>query len=231
MIVTRRGPLAPRPASVESMEEQHQLWQREWRRLMGLPVDDPPPYEDDFSLHFDAWDRSESDILRLLAALDCPADVVNRTLRVRRANRQLKAHTEKVPPDKELLFLADQVVRRLGTILHREPETRPIRVEHGDWQHRRDFFKNASVATEALDDAILAMVAASCDRASEAAAYFLAEPLYQLTTYYEPRNWILWGFMVDAHDTDPYQPAMELWCAGAQVGEDDEGPFLFVTDH
>ena len=86
---------------------------------MGLPVEDPPPYEDDFSLHFDAWDRSESDILRLLAALDCPADVVNRTLRVRRANRQLKAHTANVPPDNELMFLANQVIQRLWKILHR----------------------------------------------------------------------------------------------------------------
>jgi hypothetical protein len=69
-----------------------------------------------------------------------------------------------------------------------------------------------------------------CGRRAEAAAHFLAEPLYQLTTYYEPRNWILWGYIADAHDADPYDAALELWSIGAQVGEDETGLFVFVSD-
>lgn len=213
------------------METLHRLWQREWRKLMGLDVSDPPAYEDDFSLHFEAWDRSESDILRLLDVIDAPAEVINRLIAVRRLARQLKREAPVVPPDAFLVGQASVLRRRVAALVHREPDESPIRVMHGSWQARRDAFSNASLATEPLDDAIFHKVEAVHGKEGYAAAHFLAEPLYQLTTYFEPRNYVLWGYVDDAYDEDPYRPALDLWKVGAQLGEDDDGFFLFVTEH
>ena len=121
--------------------------------------------------------------------------------------------------------------RRVAALVHREVDESPIRVLHGSWQAKRDAFAEASRASEALDDAIFHKVEAVHGKEGYAAAHFLAEPLYQLTTYYEPRNYVLWGYVEDAYDDDPYQPALDLWKVGAQLGEDEEGYFLFVTDH
>jgi hypothetical protein len=213
------------------MESRIRGWQQQWRKLMGLDPSDPPPYEDDFSLHFEAWDRSESDILRLLDVLEAPAEVVNRLLAVRRMRRALKARAPTVPPDPFLSGQVSVLRSRLARVRRRELDESPIRVFHGDWQARRQAFAEASLLTEPLDDALFNKVEAARGRDDYAAAHFLAEPLYQLTTYSEPRNYVLWGYVDDVYPVDPYEPALDLWKVGAQAGEDDDGVFLFVTEN
>ena len=197
---------------------------------MGLDPGDPPPYEDDFSLHFEAWDRSESEILRLLDVLEAPAEVVNRLLAVRRMRRAIKRQAPSVPPDAFLTGQVSVLRSRLARVIGYDDDPSPVRVRHGDSHARREAFAKASLLTEPLDDALFGRIEALRGHEDYAAAHFLAEPLYQLTTFFEPRNYVLWGYVADAYPVDPYEPALDLWRVGAQAGEDDDGVFLFVTD-
>ena len=197
---------------------------------MRLDVSDPPPYEDDFSLHFEAWDRSESDILRLLNVLEAPAEVINRLIAVRRLQRKLAVTPPEAPPDAFLTGQASVLRRRIARFLETECDDSPIRVVHGNTKARRKALSEASLATEPLDDRLFRLIQAAHGSEAYAAAYFLSEPLYQLTTYYEPCNYILWGYVVDEYGQDPYQPALDLWKEGAQLGHDDAGYFVFVEE-
>ena len=83
-----------------------------------------------------------------------------------------------------------------------------------------------------LDDNLDEIILDNCGEEALFAYFFLSEPLYQFSSSYEPRNWVIWAMLKnqDLLIEEPYEVSLELWRHNAQVGINDEGVFIFVEE-
>lgn len=199
-------------------------WQKQWRELLGEPPTDRPWF-DDFVLHFALSSSEKEQRDALLSILPLGREVAERVDRVGRA---VRTPTDPLN-DSELLSLARKLVdachrlapfdadRPFGIPGHTPPVPPPDRYEvrRISEGQRAAAFVGRGLAIESVRDT---MSSAARRGAQRDAMRFLNEPLYQLTTMFEPKVWVLWPYVAERWGAECLlEPAFELWRHGAQV--------------
>lgn len=195
-------------------------WQTKWYLLLG----EDPTYmsdpTDDHTLSI-VWGQDNAVVRRALELLPMNEIVISRVMEVLNCRSSLPA------TDEELLNLGRTMLRRLEVVLnHPVADPRSLQLIHTTWNQRGYFVDDEEYLTVQLDDILFDLIGAEYGNQFETAAVFLKEPLYQMTSFYEPAHWVLWGFMADSNLPDPYEPCWLLFQRNTQAWLTNKGVIL-----
>lgn len=208
------------------MEQFHREWQVLWRELLGEQVDELPDIDCDFILHFDIWDLEQSKLEKCFSVFPNGLKILDRAQQVRDA--KIASHFS---DDNTVLALLDAMNERVASVLRQSPIISDNkRVIRGDDEKRQEVFAQADPITIDLDDSFSQIIQTKLGDKAYAAYFFLSEPLYRLTDYYQVAYWVIWPMLEDLYEIEPYEPGYELYKMNAQAGHDHNGLFIFINN-
>lgn len=204
------------------------VWQQHWRKTLGFNVSKDTDWDSDYECHFGLWEESRSVSLveQCFSVLPNAEGVLRRLLTI----YDKKITTACNKSDEELVVIAESAMADLEVYYPIDTESREVRVIRGGEEKRMEVLGQADPVTISVDDCFSDLLVSKLGDEAAEVYFFLGEPLYQFSSYYEPHNWLLWGLLEEVTDVDPYAHIFELWKMGCQVAIDSESVLVFVDE-
>lgn len=203
------------------MSDIYKKWQIEWRKIMGFDPNTDSEYDSDFDIHFGLWDLDKDKLHECFSILPFGEEMYSRVI------SRLEKDKSKAFKDEYLQELAETALLRLTSYIN-SPELKnaKIRIVRGNEEDRLRFLMNADSIAQELQDDLCNLIKQKSGEQAYAAYFFLTEPLYRMSSYYEPVNWVLWS-LTGIQNNDPFEPIYRLWELNCQIVVDDEGILIF----
>lgn len=203
------------------MSDIYKKWQIEWRKIMGFDPNTDSEYDSDFDIHFGLWDLDKDKLHECFSILPFGEEMYSRVI------IRLEKDKSKAFKDEYLQELAETALLRLTSYIN-SPELKnvKIRIVRGNEEDRLRLLMNADSIAQELQDDLCDLIKQKSGEQAYAAYFFLTEPLYRMSSYYEPVNWVLWS-LTGIQNNDPFEPIYRLWELNCQIVVDDEGILIF----
>ncbi|WP_420573265.1 hypothetical protein [Kordia sp.] len=196
------------------MIEQHKIWQNEWRKIMGKPINVDIEPNCDFDLHFDIWDLEKDLFFKLFEKFPRGNQIAQRAYQLKWGDL---GELNKKLTDEELIQQTKIIVEVLQKIQPSDDLIDPkIVFKKGGNELRLELLSQADPISIELDDEFSTFVKKSTGNEGYNTYFFLSEPLYRLSSSYTPCNWILWC-LTDYQDLNPYTLLLNMKYNGCDV--------------
>ncbi len=203
------------------MKDTCKKWQSDWRKIMGFDPITDSEYDSDFDIHFGLWELEKDKLHECFSILPFGEKMYSRVI------CQLEQDKNNANNDDYLLQLAVTAISRLTSYINSpELENAKIRIVRGNEEDRIRLLMNADPIAQELQDDLCDLIQQESGEQAYFAYFFLTEPLYRMSSYYEPVYWVLWA-LTGIPNNDPFEPIYRLWELNCQIVIDDEGILIF----
>ncbi len=205
---------------------QVKIWQEHWHQVLdrelGQDDRDIPEVAEDFRMHFDTWQLSESALKDCFSILPYGNILVDRAMRLPSAPENDDVAVDVLRNGLEALRL--HINDDFGDLSD-------IRIIRGNDTKCLDVFMSADPPTISLDDKLYRMIREHSGEEGEEVYLFLRETLYRIASHYSIANWVIWPLAYKEVESDPYLNFVRLTQGKSYFpGWDNDGVFLFVMD-
>lgn len=207
------------------MKEQHKIWQKEWRKILGEPTDVDIDVDSDFTLHFDIWQPENKEcFFQFFELFPKGKEIAERAYQLR------WGATDEL--DEKLT--EEQIVKEANRAIDILQQLRPIQAlnnpeitfQAGDHDLRMDLLSSADSISIEVDDEFSTFVKNETGKLGYEAYFFLSEPMYRLQSSYIPSHWILWS-LTGLDELNPYTPLLKLSNNNCDVALTEGGVLIF----
>lgn len=207
------------------MKEQHKIWQKEWRQILGEPTDVDIDVDSDFTLHFDLWQpENKQHFFQFFENFPKGKEIAERAYQLRwGAPDELD---EKLN-DEQILEEINRAIDILQQLQPMEELNSPeITFEKGNDDLRMELLSSADSISIEVDDEFSTFVKNETGKLGYEAYFFLSEPMYRLQSSYTPSHWILWS-LTGLEELNPYTPLLKLSNNNCDVAITENGVLVF----
>ncbi len=189
------------------MENQHRIWQNEWRKIMDIPINVEVDIFCDFDLHFDIWQLDKVKFLELFKTFPKGLEIGNNAYNIRNGlidEFNLKLNIE------EIISETLKAIKDIQEVFYMEQLKNPkILFRSGKSIAEITDINYSERITIQIDDNLDEFIRKGTGENGSNAYHFLGEPFYRISNSYIPRNWILWS-LTNRNRVNPFSSMLKL---------------------